>query len=167
MSTMSKNRLRRSILILWNSKFPSTVSGSQVHYKCLQGFTGWLRGFSAGKTCNRSRQTTDILLTDSQQTSDSLTLNPATEIGDDTRSQFWKAVWISSPNLVTIRLLDRLLTDSRQTTDILLTDSEQTFDSLTLNPETEIGDDTRSQFGELFKSALQILLLSLSQKQSS
>ena len=43
-----------------------------------------------------------------------------------------------------------------QTPDILLTYSQQTSDRLTLNPATEIGDNTRSQVGELFKSAFQM-----------
>ena len=92
----------------------------------------------------------------------------------------WRAVLISSPNLITKssdRLL-RLLTDSWLTSDQLLTDSwmipdwvlidfwltpdwfSKTSDRLKLNPETEIGDDTGSQFGELYESALQIWLTS-------
>ena len=73
------------------------------------------------------------LLTDSQQTTDRLTLNPTTDskkfVGDDIRSQFgelfksalqiWRALHISFPNLVSIRLL----TDYWLTPDILLTDS--------------------------------------------
>ena len=47
-----------------------------------------------------------------------------------------------------------------QTTDRLQTDFGQSFDRLTLNPITDtkkfVGDDNRSQFGELSKSALQI-----------
>ena len=117
-----------------------------------------------------SWQTPDIFLTDSQQTSNRLTLNPRADskkfVGDDTRSQYgelsksalqiWRAFQISSPNLVTIRLL----TDYWQTPDILLTDSQQTSDRLTLNPTVDpkkfVGNDSRSQFGELSKSALQI-----------
>ena len=88
------------------------------------------------------------LLTDSQQTTDRLTLNPTTDskkfVGDDIRSQFgelfksalqiWRALHISFPNLVTIRLL----TDYWLTPDILLTDSQQTSDRHTLDPAAEI-----------------------------
>ena len=69
------------------------------------------------------------------------------------------SVWFSSPNLVTIRLLtdfwrtpDELLTDYWHTPEWLPTDFQQTH----INPAREFWDDTRSQFGELFKSALQI-----------
>ena len=99
----------------------------------------------------------------------------------------WRAIQISSPNLVSIRLLTVSYSTLNilkfflkmasgfnlescpnqlskfgyyQTTDRLQTDFGQSFDRLTLNPITDtkkfVGDDNRSQFGELSKSALQI-----------
>ena len=82
----------------------------------------------------------------------------------------WRAFQMSSPNLVTIRLLtncwlthDWLMTDSWLTHDWLLTDSGLTLDWLPtsfgqtpIEQQRFVWDDTRSQFGEPSKSALQI-----------
>ena len=93
-------------------------------------------------------QTSDILLTDSKLTHSK---TPGFNL-ESCPNQLSKLGYHQT--------LDRLLTDSWQTPDWLLTDSQQTWDRLTLNPTTDskkfVEDDTRSQFGELSKSALQI-----------
>ena len=69
----------------------------------------------------------------------------------------WRSIQISSPNLVSIRLL----TDYWLTPNIQLTHIKQTlriFLEMTLDLNLESCPNQLSKFGELFKSALQIWL---------
>ena len=129
----------------------------------LESCTNKLSKFGYHQTTDRlmtdSSPEPNRLPTDSNQTADSNKyVGDATGLNLESRPN-------SSPNLESCsNQLSKF--GYHQTSDRLLTKSQQTSSRLKLNPATEIVVNTRSQFGELFKSALQIWLPSDSRQTS-